>query len=347
MHALILGWGLIAMKSTREFKKPEVQSVALEIITEGELAQMRKGDEKSKEKDPEAAKDSQSQAQKEPPKPKPKPVVAPPPPPPEPPKEPEVKPEEVLKEMAKTEPKPPPLPPEKAPEKAPEPPPPPKEEPKPDDILKEMAKAAPKPAPPPPPPKPPDPPPKAAEKPKPAPPPKPKPQPKLAEAKPVPTPPVKPGNKPSTFDAQQIAALIDKSPNAAPAPASTASPAPTQKASKTAAGIRDGQGPTLSRNEQQALTAQLVGQIKRCWRPPTGIPDAKNVIPVVSFKLGRDGSVSGSPVVLNRQGTSSFQLASEAATRAILQCQPYDMPADKYDGGWSAVELDFDPSSMF
>jgi hypothetical protein len=244
LHALILGWSLIAMKSTREFKKPDIQPIALEIITEGELAQMRKGDEKSKEKELEAAKDSQSLAQKETPKPKPKPA------------------------------------------------------------------------------------------------------PKVAEAKPV-TPPVKTGTKPSTFDAQQIAALIDKSPNAAPAPASTASPTPTQKASKTAAGIRDGQGPKLSQNEQQALTARLVAQIKRCWRPPTGIPDAKNAIPVVSFKLARDGSVSGSPSVLNRQGSSSFQLASEAATRAILQCQPYDMPADKYDGGWSAVELDFDPSTMF
>ena len=49
LHALILGWGLIAMKSTRDFKKPDIQPIALEIITAEELAQMRKGDEKSKE----------------------------------------------------------------------------------------------------------------------------------------------------------------------------------------------------------------------------------------------------------------------------------------------------------
>lgn len=336
LHALILAWGLIAMKSTRDFKKIEPVSIALEIISEGELAQMRKGDEKSKEKELEAVKDSQSQAQKE--TPKPKPVAAQPPPPPPKPPEPvkeEPKPEDVLKEMAKTEPKPP--------EVKPEPPKPPEPKPEADDALAAMKDNQPKP-PPVPPPKPPEPP-KAAEK-KPV-PPKPKPTPpppKVAEQK---TAPVQPGKKPSTFDAQQIAALIDKSPNAAPAPASTASPAPTQKASRTAAGVRDGTGPKLSQNEQQALVGRLVAQIERCWRPPTGIPDAKSAIPVISFKLQRDGSVVGSPTIVNRQGSPSFQLASEAATRAIMQCQPYDMPADKYDGGWSEVELNFDPRGMF
>ena len=142
-------------------------------------------------------------------------------------------------------------------------------------------------------------------------------------------------------------ALIDKSPNAAPAPASTASPEPARKPARTAAGLQNGHGPKLSQNEQQALVGKLVSQIERCWRPPTGIPEAKSAIPVVSFKLTRDGSVAGTPVIINRQGSPSFQLASEAAARAIMQCQPYDMPADKYDGGWSEVELNFDPRGMF
>ena len=44
LHALILGWGLVAMKSARDFKKPEVQSIALDIVTSDKLEQMRKDD---------------------------------------------------------------------------------------------------------------------------------------------------------------------------------------------------------------------------------------------------------------------------------------------------------------
>ena len=107
MHALILGVALFGMASAREFKKPDIQPIAMEIMTADEFAQMRRGDEKSKEKELEAARDSQSQAKKDPPKPKPKPT-----PPPEAAKV-EPKPDDVLKEMAKAEPKPPePKPPE-------------------------------------------------------------------------------------------------------------------------------------------------------------------------------------------------------------------------------------------
>ena len=70
LHALILGWGLIAMKSTRDFKKPDIQPIALEIFTSDELAEMRKGDEKSKDLNAKAAKDAQGKAEKEPLKPK-------------------------------------------------------------------------------------------------------------------------------------------------------------------------------------------------------------------------------------------------------------------------------------
>ncbi len=54
-------------------------------------------------------------------------------------------------------------------------------------------------------------------------------------------------------------------------------------------GASTANAPQLSQNEIDALRAQL----KRCWNPPVGVVDAKDLIVVVQFALNRDGSVSG------------------------------------------------------
>jgi colicin import membrane protein len=38
--------------------------------------------------------------------------------------------------------------------------------------------------------------------------------------------------------------------------------------------------------------------------------------------------------------------AAESARRAILQCAPYSLPAEKYEA-WADVIVHFDPSEMF
>ena len=79
----------------------------------------------------------------------------------------------------------------------------------------------------------------------------------------------------------------------------------------------------------------------------TAAPSTSDGLNWLRIAAPSGSTAAGSPAVINRQGSSSFQLASEAATRAIMQCQPFDMPADKYDGGWAEVELNFDPRGMF
>jgi hypothetical protein len=363
LHALILGWGLIAMKSTRDFKKPDIQPIALEIITADELAQMRKGDDKSKELEAKAAKDAQGKAEKDPPKPKVA-VAAPPPPPPPPPPEPEPEP-------AKEEPKPdpikekieqaakepePPKPPEPKPPEV-KPPEPPKPEPKPEaaDALAAMKENEPKPPapalPPLPPAKPPEPP-KAVEKPKPPPPPKPKPAPKVAEAKPAPAPPrpTPPANKPSSFDEQMRKAglapedappdpLLDKDPRRKEAAKSVASAAPASPA-KTAAGSRDGQGQKVSQSEVGRLAAELSRQIKECYRAQGGnAVDREELMVKLRFDLATDGMLRGEPVVLE---AARFSLATQWAVNALKGCQPYKLDADKYQA-WKEWDFTFRP----
>jgi outer membrane biosynthesis protein TonB len=100
--------------------------------------------------------------------------------------------------------------------------------------------------------------------------------------------------------------------------------------------------PTLSQNEIDALRAQLM----TCWNPPVGVADAKDLIVIVRFALNRDGSVSGEPTVVNRDANALFQVAAESATRAVRRCQPFRLPAAKYEA-WRDVEVKFDPNDMF
>ena len=66
----------------------------------------------------------------------------------------------------------------------------------------------------------------------------------------------------------------------------------------------------------------------------------------MQFELNQDGSIRGEPRITNPQGSAQFQLAADAAKSAILKCQPYPLPQDKYQI-WKKVTLEFDPSEMF
>ena len=64
----------------------------------------------------------------------------------------------------------------------------------------------------------------------------------------------------------------------------------------------------------------------------------------VSLKLTLtpDGSVLGLPKVLNSGGRAQngggAQFVAEGARRAVIECGPYDLPADHYNE-WRVMEL--------
>jgi hypothetical protein len=45
-------------------------------------------------------------------------------------------------------------------------------------------------------------------------------------------------------------------------------------------------------------------------------------------------------------GNPYMRAAAEAGRRAIMTCQPYKLPPDKYDTWHDITTLDFDPSKM-
>ena len=64
------------------------------------------------------------------------------------------------------------------------------------------------------------------------------------------------------------------------------------------------------------------------------------------FELRSDGSIVGAPRVLNSENTAFFLAAADSAVRAVMQCQPYNLPESLYSH-WKAVTLNFKPSEMF
>ncbi|BCP54935.1 hypothetical protein K32_35520 [Kaistia sp. 32K] len=315
-HLSLLAWGLIGLPSSKPFDVTMVESMPVELVPISEVTSLQKGKKTAEVKDkPSPNKPAEKETPKpSPAPPKPTPPATPPPPPPPP----------------KSEPTPPaPKPPEPAPA-PPEPAPP------------EPAKAEPAPAKPEPTPAPePAPAPKEAEA---APPqPAPKPRVKPTPPKPVQTAeaPKKPAEKTSQhqtqsttssdFDADRIAALLDRQ---KPTGGETASQEPESF------GAEQARNPS-ARMTQSEIDA-LRSQVQRCWNIPVGWTDPSEVTVTIRFKLNQDGSVSGVPSIQQYPASQYGTVAAESAVRAVMQCGPYQLPAEKYEL-WSEIQMRFSP----
>jgi colicin import membrane protein len=361
LHAAILAWALITLRSGRDFKPPVVLSIEAPIVTESELVEMRKGNPDAKP-DQGASKDVKSETQK-PTKAK-KVAALPPPPKSEPktdpaPKE-EPKPEDTkktLEEMAKSEPKAEPKP---EPEAKPEPPkaeppkadpiaeklttPEPPPGPSPEELKKaeearqaeeaKKAEAARK---------------AAAAKAK-----------KLADAKAKKIADAKAAAAKKANEAKVAAAaaktprfdpdglaktLLDKDPNAGKPPPQQAAAEPARTPGPLA-GAREGSGTKLSGSEILALGSRLSRQVKPCLTVLGGAADGDKLQVRVLVRFKEDGTVIGQPQVLNPQNSALFLAASDRVISAIMQCQPYNMPAEKFEH-WRESIMSLDQKDLF
>ena len=94
-------------------------------------------------------------------------------------------------------------------------------------------------------------------------------------------------------------------------------------------------------NELEALRARLA----ECWSPPLGWTDPAEVRVVLMLELNQDGTVAGTPAVLESPQGAYSNTAPESALRAVRRCAPYSLPAEKYDA-WKQVKVTFDPRDM-
>lgn len=147
------------------------------------------------------------------------------------------------------------------------------------------------------------------------------------------------------LDLDRLSALIDKS-EAKSAPVGGHQTDVPTKAKGPVMGDRDGRDSVNSATEASRLLGMIVSKVKTCWNIQAGMEGASELVPVVEFELNRDGTVRGMPRLANAQSSDRFRAAGDAAMRAVIECQPYNLPEDRYDM-WAVVKLRFDPSQMF
>jgi hypothetical protein len=149
----------------------------------------------------------------------------------------------------------------------------------------------------------------------------------------------KPANKPKSeekeFNADEVAALLTKE--------KATGGGAKRSTDEASLGGEKTTGSKLSQNEMDALRQKLGG----CWNIPAGVDDAELLKVSVRFHLDRSGMLEDRPEVIAGGATSGpGRTAAESAVRAIQKCEPFNLPADKYDT-WAEVTVNFDPSDMF
>jgi colicin import membrane protein len=337
LHTALIVFGIFTLSAPRAYEAGDVEALPVDIIPVQSITQVQEGDKKAPLREKAAPKPTTKLTpvndaakvgdndtdMKPPPTPeaRPKPVAATAAPPPAP--TPVAKPVET----AKAEPaKPVPVPAiEKTPEASP------KQEVKPDPVPKSIVAENPDA--------------ETVKLPDAAPSPDARPQPPQAETAKAPDrkdaekPPVQQAAKPKSdnddFSLDKVAALLNKE-KAAGGGAKRSTQEASLGADKTTGGTK------LSQSEMDALR----GQIERCWNIPAGAEDAGDLKVSIKFKLDRSGVIEGSPEIISGGGEGIRRAAAESARRAVLQCAPYTLPADKYEA-WADVIVNFDPSDMF
>jgi outer membrane biosynthesis protein TonB len=158
-----------------------------------------------------------------------------------------------------------------------------------------------------------------------------------AKAEPKPLPPRKPPPpKSPKFDADKIAALLDKrDPQRMAATGATLS-VPTL-------GTAIGNAAHLSQSELDALRARLMA----LWNPPVGIQNPEDYVIRIRIRLGRDGRLTAPPLVITHGTGQLFETARDSAVRAVFRGQPFDMLKPEHYDTWKDIEVTFDPRDMF
>jgi len=147
------------------------------------------------------------------------------------------------------------------------------------------------------------------------------------------TPPPQPQKpKERTFDQSKIAALLDKRD-----PARQATTGETLN-SNAALGLSKGK----AADNSATWGALFKAQVDRCWKVPYGGIETQNPLASFDIKLKRDGTLEGMPIPVSTPGTPYLRVYQESVLRAIIECQPYRLPAAYFDE-WKYFGTDFGP----
>ena len=141
------------------------------------------------------------------------------------------------------------------------------------------------------------------------------------EAKAPPPPKQEAKPKERTFDQSKIAALLDKRD-----PTRQAATGETLN-SNAALGLAKGK----AADNSATWGAQFLEQVTRCWKTPYGGIESQKPEVVIDIRLKRDGTLEAPPVPEGTPTTPYLRVYQESALRAIIECQPYNLPAAYFE----------------
>jgi outer membrane biosynthesis protein TonB len=148
---------------------------------------------------------------------------------------------------------------------------------------------------------------------------KPPPKPQQHQAAKPPEQPQKP--KERSFDQTKIAALLDKRD-----PIRQAAAGETLN-SNAALGLSKGR----AADNSATWGSMFQSQVERCWKKPFGGIESQNPEAAFTIRLKRDGTLESTPVPEGSPATPYLRVYQESALRAIIECQPYNLPATFFD----------------
>jgi outer membrane biosynthesis protein TonB len=147
---------------------------------------------------------------------------------------------------------------------------------------------------------------------------KPPPKPVAQAAKPP--EPAKPKTE-RAFDQSKIAALLDKRD-----PSRQAVTGETLN-SNAALGLAKGR----ASDNSATWGSMFQQQVERCWKKPYGGIETQKPEAAFAIRLKRDGRLEGMPVPEGTPATPYLRVYQESALRAIIECQPYNLPAAYFE----------------
>jgi outer membrane biosynthesis protein TonB len=146
-----------------------------------------------------------------------------------------------------------------------------------------------------------------------------KPAPKVQAQAATPQPPKPKAER--VFDQSKIAALLDKRD-------------PTRQAvtgdalnSNAALGLSHGK----AADNSATWGAMFKAQVDRCWKKPYGGVETQMPEAEFNIKLKRDGTLEATPVAVGTPASPFVRAYQESALRAIIDCQPYNLPSAYFD----------------
>jgi outer membrane biosynthesis protein TonB len=126
-------------------------------------------------------------------------------------------------------------------------------------------------------------------------------------------------------------------------------PAPSNAKASNRATKGFGQQTAMTADLQDALSSQIA----TCWHTDAlvGAPHPERLIVDFDLFLNPDGSVARPPQLAADSAAAAandpyVRAAAEAARRAIVECQPYKLPANEYSAWREINPFHFDPRAM-